>query len=268
MKSVVLGCLMAAVAGLSVAPASATEFVQNGDFTQTSAKTSQQSASDDGKSQYVSNWTTTGYNFIVFKDMGTVKDAIQSNDNGGIYFWGKYSDDANAKSNGFTGSNSIGGSGGNYLAADGAYGVGLIYQSITGLTVGSQYDLTFNWAAAQQHGFDGSTTENWTAFLGTSSNDYQSYTTTTVTNPEHGFTPWQKAGTTFTATGTSETLAFLAQGTPDGKPPFSLLDDVSLKEHKVQVAAVPEASTWAMMMIGFGMMGVGARRRRVQPRTA
>ena len=31
--------------------------------------------------------------------------------------------------------------------------------------------------------------------------------------------------------------------------------------------AVPEASTWAMMMVGFGMMGFGLRRRKSNVKT-
>jgi hypothetical protein len=60
----------------------------------------------------------------------------------------------------------------------------------------------------------------------------------------------------FTANATSEALSFLAVGSPAANlPPFALLDGVSL-------TAVPEPSTWAMMLAGFGGLGFAAFRRR------
>ena len=59
----------------------------------------------------------------------------------------------------------------------------------------------------------------------------------------------------FTATGPAEVLSFFAAGGPGGVPPFALLDGVSMM-------AVPEPSTWAMMLIGFGGLGVAAYRSR------
>jgi hypothetical protein len=50
-------------------------------------------------------------------------------------------------------------------------------------------------------------------------------------------------------------LVFLAQGTPAGGPPVALLDGVTLN-------AVPEPSTWAMVLVGIGGLGLAARSRR------
>ncbi|MBN8808643.1 MAG: PEPxxWA-CTERM sorting domain-containing protein [Sphingomonas sp.] len=60
----------------------------------------------------------------------------------------------------------------------------------------------------------------------------------------------------FVAGGTSQTLSFLSNGTPNGLPPVALLDNVSL------TAAVPEPASWALMIVGFGAMGYSLRRRR------
>jgi hypothetical protein len=49
-------------------------------------------------------------------------------------------------------------------------------------------------------------------------------------------------------------LTFLAVGTPGGAPPISFLDGVSL-------TAVPEPASWALMLAGFGLVGLAARRR-------
>ena len=61
----------------------------------------------------------------------------------------------------------------------------------------------------------------------------------------------------FTATAATQTLSFLANGTPNGMPPFLLLGNVNL-----QVA--PEFSNW-MVFAGFGLVclaGERVRRRR------
>lgn len=257
-------CVLA-LAALGASPALATQFVKNGDFSANTATGSQQMSNANLSVQYVNNWVNTsdgayaGYNFLVKGNDGTTAGGIKNNGGNSLYLWGKTSDMAGAASNGFTSSASIGGSGGNYIAADGAFQTALIYQVITGLTAGQQYDLTFNWAGAQQHGYSGVTTDAWSVMFGSGPGSYQTYTTDTLTNASHGFTGWQTATTTFTATGATQYLAFLAKGTPEGQPPFSLLDDVSLTEH---VGAVPEPATWAMFIGGFGMIGGTMRRSR------
>ena len=70
-----------------------------------------------------------------------------------------------------------------------------------------------------------------------------------------GFSGWQTATMTFQASGTSQVLSFLAQTSSPGAPPFLLLDGVNL-------TAVPEPTTWAMMLGGFGLIGFLARRRQ------
>ena len=110
---------------------------------------------------------------------------------------------------------------------------------------------TFYWAGAQQQNFDGITTEQWQVSLGS---EIQS--TAVVTNVRDGFTGWVQQTFTFTPTAATEVLAFLAVGTPDGKPPFSLLDGVSLQQD-----TVPEPATWALMVAGLGMTGLAVRRR-------
>ncbi len=56
----------------------------------------------------------------------------------------------------------------------------------------------------------------------------------------------------FTATSTTSVLKFTSLANTASGP---ALDNVS-------ISAVPEASTWAMLIAGFGMVGVSARRRR------
>jgi PEP-CTERM motif len=124
-------------------------------------------------------------------------------------------------------------------------------QTINGLTAGRTYTVGFYWAAAQQAGFFGPTTEQFVVSLGN-----QAQSTAVWSNPEAGFSGWFREDFSFTAQSGSEVLSFLAVGTPTGQPPFLLLDGVSLQ------AAVPEPATWAMLIVGFGLVGTMARRRK------
>jgi hypothetical protein len=65
-----------------------------------------------------------------------------------------------------------------------------------------------------------------------------------------GSTVWGLRTVDFKTSGGA--LTFSAIGTSDGVGGY--LDSI-------KVASVPEASTWAMMVIGFGMVGFAARRR-------
>jgi hypothetical protein len=149
--------------------------------------------------------------------------------------------------------------GGNFIGADGAYEVGAISQTITGLTAGHQYAVSFYMAAAQQYSYNGATTDYWTVGLGntalTSNTQAGSQSTSIMDLASHDFSGWQYETMTFTATGTSDVLSFLATGTPSGVPPFALLDGVSM-------TAVPEPASVAILATGMIGLGVVARRRR------
>ncbi len=148
--------------------------------------------------------------------------------------------------------------GGNFVAMDGAYEQGLLYQTLTGLTPGALTTISFYYAGAQQSGFDGATTEAMWVFFGndiSNANNWQE--TAVLSDPSHGFTGWQNASMTFTATSTSETLGFLAAGTPGGEPPFTLLDGVSAHD---TVAVTPEPGT--VFLLGTGVLTVGGLMRR------
>jgi hypothetical protein len=147
-----------------------------------------------------------------------------------------------------------------FYGEDTTFETTLLEQTVGGLTIGKEYALTFEWAAAQQTGFSGATTDQWVAKLGS-----QTESTAVVTNPSHGFTGWMGATLDFTATATSELLTLDGVGTclagscgetESGAPPFALIDSVALN-------GVPEPSTWVMMLVGFAGLGyAGLRSRR------
>lgn len=67
-------------------------------------------------------------------------------------------------------------------------------------------------------------------------------------------TTWQNFTTTFKAT-TSSPLTFQFQGRGSTAADFAV-------DRVFAVAAVPESATWGMMILGFGVIGAVARRRR------
>lgn len=145
--------------------------------------------------------------------------------------------------------------GGAFIGIDPVYDANppAISQTLTGLTPGKQYTVSFDWAAAQQAGpnFTGGTDSGWTVDFGSS----QSASTGTISIPGEGFSGWQTASFQFTADGTSDVLSFIADGGPSASlPPFALLDGVSV--------TVPEPATWALMLVGVGALGAGLRMRR------
>lgn len=238
----------------------------------------------------VTGWTTRGYNFV-FVDNPSYKNGAPVTQTGADDFgdgacvlgncdpayrlslWGPDIGTNNGLKNSPTG--------GNFVGADGAYGNAPIEQTISGLQVGKIYKLTFWWAAAQQTTFHGATQDAWQICFGVC--DYslspepvafldlrdghstynlapgdQLLKTGMVNNSNHGFVPWQFETMYFTANDTTQKLSLLAYGLPIGQPPFALIDGLNLE-------AVPEPSTWAMMLIGFGLVGGIMRSNRRSP---
>lgn len=134
--------------------------------------------------------------------------------------------------------------GADFLAADADFQTGAIKQTINGLTVGDTYQLFFYWAASQQTGFSGPTVQEWKVSLGS-----QTDTTENYNLPSHGFSGWMPAWMDFTATNSSETLSFLAAGSPQ-VPPFTLATDISMQDLKVTGVA-PEPETLPLLLTGL-----------------
>jgi len=239
-----------------------TLFGQFGDDSQTGKAT--------GSHLTVAGWNTSGYNYVFLPSTissGTVASGANSGQPheapgesdalvggyGNTYMWGATQGGVAGTGNGGKDVITAPPGGSNIIAADGAYEVGAITQTVTGLTVGQTYALTFYYGAAQQQSYTGQTTESWTVAFGSSSQ-----TTSTITLGSEDFSGWFQATMYFTAGSTSQVLSFTANGTPSGEPPFSLLADVDLE-------VVPEFSNW-LTFAGFGagciFFEVSRRRRR------
>jgi hypothetical protein len=158
--------------------------------------------------------------------------------------------------------------GNDFYGVDSTYHPSALTQEIGGLVDGHTYTLTFDYAAAQQFGYDGNTIDDWVVTLGG-----QTVATTNIDLHSHDFSGWDTETVTFKYEGTGGLLSFVNLGMggcnadfkncapvdpgASGGPPFSLLDGVSL------TGSAPEPSTWAMMLLGFaGLAYAGLRNRR------
>ena len=244
--------IFAVAAMLATSAQAATEMVVNGGFETwgLGANSDEFSTNYGPGNGQLAGWTTSGLAFVFVPGDTTAVGRY-----GGFELHGP----ATGTANGLTTSVQ----GGNYVASDADRGFGApVTQLVTGFTVGKVYNVKFEWAAAQQNGFDGDTTEAWQASILASNAAVDSgttvanFVTATVNNPNHGFQPWRTETFGFNATETSHLLRFWALGGPAGLPPFALLDGVSI------TASVPEPATWGLMIGGFGLVGAAARRRR------
>jgi hypothetical protein len=105
----------------------------------------------------------------------------------------------------------------------------LISQVISGLSIGSAYQLSFDWGAGicmVVPPCDTSPPYNsgWDITFGSNIDSVNSGPVS-----YQSFSGWKTYNKIFTATATSQTLSFLSRGGPSGVPPISLLDNVSLK---------------------------------------
>jgi len=223
--------------------------VTNGGFEQTLLPVATQFG-DRYPQQQVLGWTTDSYSFVFTPgsaDFGGATDEYFLDDEETIpeqiMLWGPH----NGSANGLPATSPVGG---NFLGADGAYLPGKISQVINGLNPGHAATVSFYWAGAQQYTYDGDSTERWIVSLGEETQETAAYH-----NRDHGFSGWMHQTFTFTPAHSTETLSFLALGTPDFTvPPFSLLDGVSV--------TTPEPGVWGMGVALFAALGLCTRLRR------
>jgi hypothetical protein len=191
------------------------------------------------------DWTGSG-----LYDFGVEVDAPGTADDGsdpGIPVYGPF------PVHGLSGNN-------NFIEADGDPSYSFSFnQTISTLTVGQNYTVSFDQAAGQQDGnLVGPTTEQWEVSLGS-----QTQFSSLMTTPQGGVFPWEAQSLTFNASSTSEVLSFLAVGTPSGAPPMVFLDGVDMEAS----GSVPEPSATLLLggvgaVIGMGRLGRRMRANR------
>jgi hypothetical protein len=241
--------LAAAVAVMAVSRlASANALITNGSF-----------ESNTGNGQLGFNTTVTGWSvpnpgagasYTFLYAPGTADTIGANGQYGNVGLWGPN----NGSPNGLPATSP---DGGYYLAEDGDFQVGAISQTVSGLTVGSKYTISFDWAAAQQSGFAGASTEQFQVGFGSSTQS-----TPVLSIASEGFSGWQSQSFLFTADATSDVLSFLAVGTPNGVPTFALLDGVVAVPAVGSSAPLPSAlSIGTVLMIGVAAFR--ARRSKV-----
>ena len=217
--------------------------VTNGNFDTTTYTHNNQFGTPYG-GQGVTGWTGGGgYEIYFFAGTASTNSADSQYDSGYNTGSEKF----------YTMPASISGGNGNFVALDGDSAVGgggVISQTINGLTIGSSYLLSFDWATGQLQSRSGATTDNIKVTLGN-----QTFTTQTIADASQSSTPWLTQTFLYTATATSETLTFLAQGTPSGLPPMVALDGISL-------VAAPEPTSIAMFGTALAVLGFFYRRQR------
>jgi choice-of-anchor C domain-containing protein len=128
-------------------------------------------------------------------------------------------------------------------------GIGSIEQTLTGLTAGTEYLVSFYVSGNPDNG-QTPNPKTATLTLGSSSN-LVSYTLTAANNA--GNMLWQQVSYSFVADNTGTALLRLASNSDDA---YGLAVD------SFAISAVPEPATWGMMIVGFGIAGVAVRRRR------
>ena len=182
MKSKTALLAVSALAALAYgASAQAAEFVTNGGFESELLPISSEFGSRF-PTQQITNWTTSGYNFVFGPGTADTTGAIAEvlpKTAAILRLWGP----GDGAANGLPAASPAGG---NFVAAEPQFHPGAIEQVINGLVSGRTYNLSFWWAGAQQFGFTGATFEGWDVSLGS-----ETHSVGPVPNASHGFTGWQ-----------------------------------------------------------------------------
>jgi hypothetical protein len=262
-RNVLAAAALSVLAGAGTAPASGANLVSNGGFEDVAGNTNP-SFFLNNSSGALTGWTSfvglgSISNNVLF---GSPTETATRSDSAEFSFWPGVA---------------VSPGKGKFVALDGDPTPGAqqaLSQTISGLTMGETYTLTFDWAATQFEFVNGAGPPfNCSAcWSGVTSNEIEVSLGGGVPQdteildkiPAKGFTGWKAETFNFTATATSEMLKFVSIGAPSGQPPVALLDDVSLTGDVgvSPTGAIPEPGTWAMMGIGFAALGLAAYRRR------
>ena len=125
---------------------------------------------------------------------------------------------------------------------------GNIYQQVGGLTVGKHYSVSF--ALSNKPG----ATVGAIVRVSTPGTSVQTFAFTG--NPvTAGDMEWQRVAYRFIATAKSQRVSFLNANATANRPYGPIIDNVIMTE------VIPEPQTWALFVLGFGLVGSGMRVR-------
>ena len=129
-----------------------------------------------------------------------------------------------------------------------------VTQTISGLTAGADYKLTFY--SMTNH--DGGGLQDWQVSFGDATQ------TSVLTGPNGGLNGvWFLNTMSFTASAASQALSFVAQYLPGSVPEMLNLDGIVLQQVSgPNVPAVPEPETYALFGLGLLALRFAARRKR------
>jgi hypothetical protein len=212
--------------------ASGSSFVQNGSFETVTIATQTTEFQTAG----VSNWTNSDYGELIAFPSWYTNGYLLS----GLGLAGAFPQSSP--------------DGGNFVVSDGDYHNSAIQQTITGLTLGNSYDLTFYEALDQDTETQtnpGPVQGQWQVTFGS---DVQTGPTMFANGITPTFSPWAQQTMTFTASSTTEVLSFLSIGT--GEPPMLMLDGISL------VDSAPEPASIWLGGCGVALLAWQFKRRR------
>ena len=148
-----------------------------------------------------------------------------------------------------------------FIAADAFFDRGAINQTLTGLTSGSQYTVSFYQASGQQQGQSLGFSEFWNVSFG-GNTQTATVMTKTGAQPVSG---WTQQSLTFTANAATQVLSFLAQANND-VPPFALLSGVSVEA--VPSTSVPEPESYIGTLVGLGFIATIVKSRLKKQKSA
>jgi hypothetical protein len=132
-----------------------------------------------------------------------------------------------------------------------------IFQTLTGLTIGMDYEISF-WQSITDTNFTPSgILGQWQVRFGATTLYSSTMAAPTATTP-YG---WDLQALTFTATSTTQDLSFLAKSYDESEPVYMGLDGVSLRE-----VVVPEPSS--ALLLGLGLTALAMSRGRRWGRAA
>ncbi len=129
---------------------------------------------------------------------------------------------------------------------------GGVSQRVFGFTQGKAYVLKFNVSANPANTAQGPTKVNYLVSVSGGFAEQDFYTFIPGTNAPNNMA-YVTETYTFVASKPYQDLQFRASGNNGAFGP--VIDSVS-------VSMIPEASTWAMLVAGFGLVGVASRRRK------